>query len=64
MMRAWQDEYNESMKRLYIDEFDERREEKGDQFLIELRSSPDDDKCRRHSSRNSWIASENNLRDW
>jgi hypothetical protein len=51
------------MKRLYIDEFDERREEKGDQFLIELRSSPDDDKCRRHSSRNSWIASENNLRD-
>jgi hypothetical protein len=28
MTRAWRDEYNESIKRLYIDEFDKIREEK------------------------------------
>jgi hypothetical protein len=28
MTRAWRDEYNESMKRLYIGEFDKIRERK------------------------------------
>jgi hypothetical protein len=50
------------MDRLYIDEFDERRE-KGDQVPIELRSQHEDDKSRRHSSQNLRIASENGTRD-
>jgi hypothetical protein len=32
MTRAWRDEYNESMKKLYIDEFDKIREEKVIEF--------------------------------
>jgi CHASE3 domain sensor protein len=50
------------MDRLYMDEYDEGRE-KGDQVLIELRSQHEDDKCRRHSSQNLWIASEDSIRD-
>jgi hypothetical protein len=45
-----------------MDEYDEGRE-KGDQVLIELRSQHEDDKCRRHSSQNLWIASEDSIRD-
>jgi hypothetical protein len=41
---------------------DKRR--KDDQVLVELRSSHDDDKCRRHSSQSSWIASDDSTRDW
>jgi hypothetical protein len=36
---------------------------KGNQVLIELRLQHGDDKCRRHSSQDLWIASEDTLRD-
>jgi hypothetical protein len=34
------------------------------QVFLELRSPHDDDKCRRHSSQSSWIASEDNTRGY
>jgi hypothetical protein len=40
-----------------------RKEEEGDQVLIELRSQHEDNKCRRHLSQDSWIASEDSTRD-
>jgi hypothetical protein len=39
------------------------KRDKGDQVLMELRSQHEDDQCRRHSSQNSWITSEDNTRD-
>jgi hypothetical protein len=35
---------------------------KGDQVLVELRPSRNDNKCRRHSSQSSWITNEDNAR--
>jgi hypothetical protein len=35
-----------------------------DQVFPELRSPHDNDKCRRHSSQSSWIASEDNTRGY
>jgi hypothetical protein len=40
------------------------KRKQGDQVPIELRSQPEDDKCRWHSSQNLWIANEDNTRDW
>jgi hypothetical protein len=60
---VWRDEYDEIMDIIYRWVGREKRE-KGDQVLIELRSQHEDDKCRRYSSQNLWIASEDSTRDW
>jgi hypothetical protein len=55
------------MDRWYMDEFDEKREKKVIKFSKNYdhnkKSQHEDDKYRRHSSENLWIASEDNTRD-
>jgi hypothetical protein len=60
---VWRDKHDESMDRLYMDDFDERRERKAINFSKSWDHNHEDDKCRRHSSQDLWIASGNSMGD-